>query len=517
MSRQQIPTLALAPSLSVAASSLHGAGGRPGRTRRVAGAGCGQAAADPSGRSFAAGGTTDVLARLLAEELRAVLGQPVLVENKGGAGGNIGAAEVARAAGDGATLMMATPGPLAVNQYLYPKPGYNAEKDFAAINNVAFVANVLMASAQSGIRALRELIARAQAEPGRITYGSAGVGSTSHLAGELLKAAAGIDLTHVPYKGVAPAMNDLLGGQIDLMFDNLPTALAHIQSGKVTALGVSSPTPATALPDVPAIASRLPGYEIESWFGIVGPASLPPKEVARLEGAIGQALQRPALRQRIEALGRAWTARAARPMRPSSRPSSASSSSSSPAPTSGWSEHDATQAAGGGAVLVRGQRLLPAAGRPRGFRAPRMAARPGGPGRRARQGHRAGGRRGFPAQPRGLGGPRLALRLGPAGRPRAAAVFQAYVDEVLDDLRGQHWDAIYLSLHGACITDADDSPELSLLRAIRAEHPRVPIGASFDLHANIPPALPPLLSCSASYRTYPTSTCARRPRAAWSS
>ena len=120
------------------------------------------------------------------------------------------------------------------------------------------------------------------------------MGSTSHLAGELLKAAAGIDLTHVPYKGVAPAMNDLLGGQIDLMFDNLPTALAHIQSGKVTALGVSSPTPTTALPDVPAIASRLPGYEIESWFGIVGPASLPPKEVARLEGAIGQALQRPA-------------------------------------------------------------------------------------------------------------------------------------------------------------------------------------------------------------------------------
>ena len=124
---------------------------------------------------------------------------------------------------------------------------------------MAFVANVLMASAQSGIRALRELIARAQAEPGRITYGSAGVGSTSHLAGELLKAAAGIDLTHVPYKGVAPAMNDLLGGQIDLMFDNLPTALAHIQSGKVTALGVSSPTPATALPDVPAIALAAAG------------------------------------------------------------------------------------------------------------------------------------------------------------------------------------------------------------------------------------------------------------------
>ena len=442
-----------------------------------------------------------MLARLLAEELRAVLGQPVLVENKGGAGGNIGAAEVARAAGDGATLMMATPGPLAVNQYLYPKPGYNAEKDFSAINNVAFVANVLMASAQSGIRALRELIDRARAEPGRITYGSAGVGSTSHLAGELLAAAAGIDLTHVPYKGVAPAMNDLLGGQIDLMFDNLPTALAHIQSGKVTALGVSSPTPTTALPDVPAIASRLPGYEIESWFGIVGPASLPPKEVARLEGAIGQALQRPALRQRIEALGRAWTARAARPMRPSSRPSSASSSSSSPAPTSGWSEHDATQAAGGGAVLVRRQRLcLQPAGR-EDFE--RREWQRGQAGLDAARGKATELAAVADFQDSRSDWEVRASRCASAQPAGPVPFFQAYVDEVLDDLRGQHWDAIYLSLHGACITDADDSPELSLLRAIRAEHPRVPIGASFDLHANIPPALPPLLSCSASYRTYP--------------
>lgn len=252
---------------------------------------------------FAAGGTTDVLARLVADGMRGALGQSVVADNKGGAGGNIGAADVARSAADGYTIMMATPGPLAINQYIYPKPGYNAEKDFIAINNVAFVTNVLMASGKSGIKSLAELIEQAKRAPGKFSYGSAGVGSTSHLAGEMLKAAAGIELTHVPYKGVAPAMNDLLGGQIDLMFDNLPTALAHIKEGKLLALGVSSLQPSEALPRVAAIAATLPGYAIESWFGIVGPAGMPPAQVKQLEQAIGDALRSPELRQRIEALG----------------------------------------------------------------------------------------------------------------------------------------------------------------------------------------------------------------------
>lgn len=252
---------------------------------------------------FAAGGTTDVLARLVADGMRAALGQSVVADNKGGAGGNIGAADVARAAADGYTIMMATPGPLAINQYIYPKPGFNAEKDFVAINNVAFVTNVLMASGKSGIKSLAELIEQARRAPGKFSYGSAGVGSTSHLAGEMLKSAAGIDLTHVPYKGVAPAMNDLLGGQIDLMFDNLPTALAHIKEGKVQALGVSSLQPSEALPRVPAIAATLPGYAIESWFGIVGPAGMAPAQLKQLEQAVGDALKNPELRRRIEALG----------------------------------------------------------------------------------------------------------------------------------------------------------------------------------------------------------------------
>ncbi|WP_168797258.1 Bug family tripartite tricarboxylate transporter substrate binding protein [Lampropedia aestuarii] len=252
---------------------------------------------------FAAGGTTDVLARLVSQGMTTGLGQTVIVDNKGGAGGNIGAADVARSAADGYTIMMATPGPLAINQYIYAKPGYNAEKDFVAINNVALVTNVLMASNQSGIRSLEDLIAKAKANPESITFGSAGMGSTSHLAGEMLQSAAGIEMTHVPYKGVAPAMNDLLSGQIDVMFDNLPTALAHIKDGKVVALGVSSLQPNGAIPQTPAIASVVPGYEVESWFGIVGPAGMPASAVKQLEQSIGDALSNPDLRKRIEGLG----------------------------------------------------------------------------------------------------------------------------------------------------------------------------------------------------------------------
>ncbi|MDH5857950.1 Bug family tripartite tricarboxylate transporter substrate binding protein [Lampropedia aestuarii] len=252
---------------------------------------------------FAAGGTTDVLARLVSQGMTTGLGQTVIVDNKGGAGGNIGAADVARSAADGYTIMMATPGPLAINQYIYAKPGYNAEKDFVAINNVALVTNVLMASNQSGIRSLEDLIAKAKANPEQITFGSAGMGSTSHLAGEMLQSAAGIEMTHVPYKGVAPAMNDLLSGQIDVMFDNLPTALAHIKDGKVVALGVSSLQPNGAIPQTPAIASVVPGYEVESWFGIVGPAGMPASAVKQLEQSIGDALSNPDLRKRIEGLG----------------------------------------------------------------------------------------------------------------------------------------------------------------------------------------------------------------------
>ena len=393
--------------------------------------------------------------------------------------------------------------------------GLQRRKGFSAINNVAFVANVLMASAQSGIRALRELIDRAGPSRAASPTAARGVGSTSHLAGELLKAAAGIDLTHVPYKGVAPAMNDLLGGQIDLMFDNLPTALAHIQSGKVTALGVSSPTPTTALPDVPAIASRLPGYEIESWFGIVGPASLPPKEVARLEGAIGQALQRPALRQRIEALGargrrgqpglcglhRGRAAQVQAAHRQRQHPDGVNMTQRKRlAVARFWYEGNAfacsrpaariSSAANGSAAR---RAWTPRAARPPSWRLSRISRTAARTGRSAlrvapRPSRPAPCRSRFPGI-RGRG----------AGRFTRPAL-------------GRHLPEPAWRLHHR----RGRQSGINLLRAIRAEHPRVPIGASFDLHANIPPALPPLLSCSASYRTYPHIDMRETARAAWS-
>lgn len=252
---------------------------------------------------FAAGGTTDLLGRLVAEGLREKLGQNVVVDNKAGAGGNIGAAEVARSAPNGYTLLLATPGPLAINQYTYANPGYDAEKQFVPISNIAIVPNVLMASRASGIQSMRDLLARAKAQPGKLNYGSAGNGSTSHLAGELIKSTAHIDMVHIPYKGVAPAMNDLLAGQIDLMFDNLPTAMPMIEAGKVVPLGVSVKQRVNTLPNVPAIADALPGYEVASWFGLVAPAGTPDAVVQKLSKAVAEFVRSDATRERIAKMG----------------------------------------------------------------------------------------------------------------------------------------------------------------------------------------------------------------------
>lgn len=254
---------------------------------------------------FAPGGTTDLLGRLVAEGLRERLGQNVVVENKGGAGGNLGSADVARAAPNGYTLLMATPGPLAINQYTYANPGYDAEKQLVAVSNVATVPNILMASLGSGIKSLEDLLARARAEPGKLNYGSAGIGSTSHLAGELLKSMAGVNLTHIPYKGVAPAMADLLSGQIQVMFDNLPTALPMIEGGRVVALGVTAPRRVSAVAATPAIAEVLPGFAIDSWFGIAAPAGTPEPVLRKLATAIGEFVQQEATRQRILKMGAA--------------------------------------------------------------------------------------------------------------------------------------------------------------------------------------------------------------------
>jgi tripartite-type tricarboxylate transporter receptor subunit TctC len=252
---------------------------------------------------FAAGGTTDLLARLVAEGLRARLGHPVIVDNKPGAGGNIGAAEVARAQPDGHTLLLATPGPLAVNQHIYTNPGYDAEKQLVGITNIAIVPNVLLASHKSGLGSITDVIKVAKEKPGSLNYGSAGVGSTSHLTVELLNSVADIRMVHVPYRGISPAMTDLFAGQIDLLVDNLPTAMPMIEDNRVKAIGVTVTKRADGLPNVPAIAETLPGFDVGSWFGLVAPTGTPKPVLDRIAAAVRENLADEATRAKVIKMG----------------------------------------------------------------------------------------------------------------------------------------------------------------------------------------------------------------------
>jgi tripartite-type tricarboxylate transporter receptor subunit TctC len=253
---------------------------------------------------FPPGGTTDIVARLVAERLAATLGQPAMVENRAGAGGAIGAAEIARAAPDGYTLGLATVSTHGVNPAINPKLPYDPLRDFTPISNLASVANVVSAHPSLGISDLRQLVERAKANPGKITYASAGNGSLSHMLGELFKVSTGTDLLHVPYKGVGPALNDTLGGQVNLLFDNLPSSLPYIQSGKLRALAVSSPARLDALPGVQTFAEAgVPQLNDPSWFGLVGPAKLPEAVLARVHEAVTKALAAPELRERMQNVG----------------------------------------------------------------------------------------------------------------------------------------------------------------------------------------------------------------------
>lgn len=251
---------------------------------------------------FTPGGTTDLLARMVADGLRLRLGQSVVVDNKAGAGGNIGAAEVARSAPNGYTLLMATPGPLAINQFIYPNLGFDPDK-LVPVAQVAVLPNILVASKKSGIKSVNDVIQRAKADPGKWNYGSSGVGSTDHLAGELLKRTAKIDVTHVPYKGAAPAMREVMAGQLDLMIDNLPTALPMIESGSVVPIAVTMATRSPALPNVPSIAETLPGYEMSAWFGLVAPAGTPPQVLQKLSAAVNDFMKQDATRERLAKMG----------------------------------------------------------------------------------------------------------------------------------------------------------------------------------------------------------------------
>jgi tripartite-type tricarboxylate transporter receptor subunit TctC len=239
----------------------------------------------------------------MGQEFASSLKQPFLVENKAGAGGNLGAAEVARAAPDGYTILMGTPGTQAINQFLYSKMPYNTEKDFAPVVFVASVPNVLIVHPSLGVKTLKELIEKARAKPGSINYATPGPGTTGHLSTELLKSMLKIDLVHVPYKGSGPALQDLLAGQVQMTIDNLPSAMAHIKSGKLIALGVTTAKPVPALPDVPTIASVAPGYEASSWFVTMAPAATPPAVIGKLNAEANQILAKPEVKERFAQLG----------------------------------------------------------------------------------------------------------------------------------------------------------------------------------------------------------------------
>ena len=260
---------------------------------------------------FAAGGTTDILARALAPELQRVFGQPFIVDNKPGAGGNIGAADVAKSPPDGHTLLMGTVGTHGINAALYPKLPYDPIKDFVPITLVAGVPNVLVvnpAKAQAySVNSVQDLIRYAKANPGKLNMASSGNGTSIHLSGELFKTMTGTYMLHFPYRGSGPALLDLIGGNMDLMFDNLPSSITHVKSGRLKAIAVTSRTRSTALPDVPTVAEAggpaLKGYEASSWFGLLAPAGTPMDVVTRLQQETAKALQAPALKERLEAQG----------------------------------------------------------------------------------------------------------------------------------------------------------------------------------------------------------------------
>jgi tripartite-type tricarboxylate transporter receptor subunit TctC len=252
---------------------------------------------------FAPGGTTDLTARIVAEQLTQALKQNFIVENKAGAGGNVGANEVAKAAPDGYTFLMGTPGTQAINQFLYAKMPYDTAKDLVPVSFVVRVPNVLMVNPQVPAKNIKELIALLKAQPGKLSYGTPGNGSTGHLSTELFKTQAGVFVTHIPYRGSGPMLQDLVAGQVQMSIDNMPSALPLIQSGKLVALGVTSSQPVPQLPGVPPIASVLPGYEAEAWFVLVAPAGTPQPIIDKLSAEVDRILKKPEVAERFAKLG----------------------------------------------------------------------------------------------------------------------------------------------------------------------------------------------------------------------
>jgi Uncharacterized protein conserved in bacteria len=255
---------------------------------------------------FPPGGTTDIVGRLVADKLGAELGQPIVVENRAGAGGSIGSGAIASAAPDGYTLGIATVSTHGINPAIYTNLSFDAIKDFQPITNLAAVPNVMSAHPSVPAEDMASFIALAKQDPGKITYASAGNGSVSHMMGELFKMASGTDLLHVPYRGVGPALNDTLAGQVNVLFDNLPSSLPHIQAGKLRALAVAAPERVAALPDVPTFAEvGLAEVNDSSWFGLVAPAGIPEAVLSKVHKAAVTVLADPVVKERLAQLGAA--------------------------------------------------------------------------------------------------------------------------------------------------------------------------------------------------------------------
>lgn len=251
---------------------------------------------------FPAGGSTDLVSRLVAQKMVAPLGQQVLVDNRGGAGGNIGSAAVARAAPDGYTILMGTVATHALNPLLYKKMPYDAVKDFAPISLLAIIPNVLVVNLDFPPKDVKELITLAKASPGKYSYASSGNGTPLHLSGELFKTMAGVDIVHVPYKGAGPALVDVMGGHVPMMFDNLPPSLEQIRAGKVRGLAVTTKERAPSVPDMPTIAETLPGYETYTWNAFFAPAGTPNEIIMRLNAAALAALADPDVAAKLKDL-----------------------------------------------------------------------------------------------------------------------------------------------------------------------------------------------------------------------